>query len=972
MLYLPAIALLAAACSDQPPTRPDDSLLPHPARVEILSGQDQVALVGTPVPTELVLKVLDDHDQPLAGQPVAYQIVSGQGMVSTDTVITDQEGVARGSWVLGPEPGVNALEARVLNRMTFREIISAIFRARGVKEAPKDLAAGIQAISGQDQVAPVGSTLPEAIVVRVVDANGKPVSGQTVDYRVTAGKGTLQIDGKVTDEAGLARAHWTLGTEPGKNTVEARVLESQTNKVIATTTFTAEGTAAPAEPAPEEPAPEQPEPEDPAPPLAQARECAQAQAGWIWCDDFEEDRLGKYFEYSNAGGSFVRASAVGVDGSHGMRARFSKGQVDAGSFKVAFGATPQSYFRPVDQGKTKYREVYWRMYVKNAPNWIGGGGDKLSRATSFVSSSSWAQSMIAHVWSGGSGHNYLTMDPASGTDTQGNLRSTTYNDFANLRWLGAQSGRTPLFDRAHVNQWYCVEAHVRLNDAGQANGIFEFWINDQLEARKEGLNWVGAYDAYGINAVLFDNYWNDGAPQTQERYFDNIVVSTQRVGCGTPQGGGSTPPPTEEEPVVTQLTVSPQSSKLTSLGETLQLQATAQDGSGQRVTDAAVTWASSNQGVVTVSSRGVITARAIGKALIIATAACCSGVTDSVEVTVDQVVASVDIAAPTTSLEPNGNIQFTAAAKDARGNAVTTASFDWSSSNTAVATVSSLGQVTGRAEGSAQITAAAGGRSAQVGVTVSTPSTPPPPTGKAPWLEIDFAKYGSTTALMADTEKQGGPFRSYEDQETSRISLDNTTGYGSSTKSMRFTFPNRASSSNRCGDYTIGRMVALPAQVNEVWVEVVAKFSTNFATKAPATWGCTSNPDYKFIFAGVNPGSRFELKSGIYGNAMSAGYPGSEEDYQWGRSADYWDGQWHRYRFHWKISSPGGSDGAVQVWIDDQLVYSRTGIRTTDSSRQAITSIYSIYLGRNMNQGPGQEQSVWWGAVRAWNTNPGW
>src|SRR5690606_23844119 len=136
-------------------------------------------------------------------------------------------------------------------------------------------------------------------------------------------------------------------------------------------------------------------------------------------------------EYDNANGSFVRAAGVGVDGSHGMRVQFSRGQVNAGSIKLAFGLTPQSYFRPVDDGRQKYREVYWRFYIKNASNWTGGGGDKLSRAASMSSRTSWAESMIAHVWSGGSNHNYITIDPASGTDTQGNLRTTKYNDFDN-------------------------------------------------------------------------------------------------------------------------------------------------------------------------------------------------------------------------------------------------------------------------------------------------------------------------------------------------------------------------------------------------------------------------------------------------------------------------------------------------------------------------------------------------------------
>ena len=35
-----------------------------------------------------------------------------------------------------------------------------------------------------------------------------------------------------------------------------------------------------------------------------------------------------------------------------------------------------------------------------------------------------------------------------------------------------------------------------------------------------------------INAVFFENYWNAGSPLTQERYFDNIIISTSRIGCG--------------------------------------------------------------------------------------------------------------------------------------------------------------------------------------------------------------------------------------------------------------------------------------------------------------------------------------------------------------------------------------------------------------------------------------------------------
>jgi len=261
-------------------------------------------------------------------------------------------------------------------------------------------------------------------------------------------------------------------------------------------------------------------------------ECDAPSPAWIWCDDFEVDRLSSYFEHNSAGGSFVRVPGVGTDGSVGMRIEFAPGLVDGGSLHLAFGRTPDPYMAPADAGRENYREVYWRIFVRNEPGWIGGGGDKLSRAMVFAAPS-WAQAMIAHVWSGGSGAaaNHLVIDPARGTNTAGTLVTRGYNDAENLTWLGAAESATALFDAGHVGQWHCIEAHVRLNDAGQSNGVFELWIGDRLEASRSGLNLLGAYDAFGLNAIFVENYWNAGAPAAQARFLDRFVVSTERIGC---------------------------------------------------------------------------------------------------------------------------------------------------------------------------------------------------------------------------------------------------------------------------------------------------------------------------------------------------------------------------------------------------------------------------------------------------------
>ena len=356
-----------------------------------------------------------------------------------------------------------------------------------------------------------------------------------------------------------------------------------------------------------------------------AGECATPQAGWIWCDDFEQNRLGQYFEYDSSSSDFVRAAGVGMDGSYGMRVHFAAGQVSAGSLHLAMGKVPDSYFRTVDAGTAIYRNVYWRMYVRNQTGWSGGGGYKLSRAISFATSN-WAEAMMAHVWGDPPGSGELSLDPASGTDAAGNLLTTKYNDFANMRWLGAQAGVTPLFDASHVGQWYCVEAHAQLNDAALSNGVFEFWINGNLEARETGLNWLGSFSAYGINALFFENYWNTGSPVAQERYFDNIVISTQPIGC---VGSGSPPPPPPPAPVA-QVVVSPASASDT-VGLKQQFTTTMKDSSGNVLSGRTVTWASNNHGVATVDANGLGSGVAAGTATITATS---EGVNGSATVTV--------------------------------------------------------------------------------------------------------------------------------------------------------------------------------------------------------------------------------------------------------------------------------------------------------------------------------------------------
>lgn len=265
--------------------------------------------------------------------------------------------------------------------------------------------------------------------------------------------------------------------------------------------------------------------------------CDNAPPGTLFCDDFEssEELTERYFAYDNDDGDFVRAEGAGRNGSAGMVVKWQQGEIDAGKLHKAIGRSPDPYMRHAAGPGRDFDEIYWRIDVKYEKGWQGGGADKLSRAT-VIAGKNWQQSMIAHIWSGGPPNgDYLVMDPATGINENSELVTRRYNDFARLRWLGNKKSKKDVFSTENTGKWHCIVAHVRLNTPGKSDGIFEFWIDDELQAGSYNLNWHKEWnmqpDSYKINAVFFENYWNNGSVKDQERYFDNIVISTGPIPC---------------------------------------------------------------------------------------------------------------------------------------------------------------------------------------------------------------------------------------------------------------------------------------------------------------------------------------------------------------------------------------------------------------------------------------------------------
>ncbi|HEY9225611.1 MAG TPA: Ig-like domain-containing protein [Gemmatimonadaceae bacterium] len=200
---------------------------------------------------------------------------------------------------------------------------------------------------------------------------------------------------------------------------------------------------------------------------------------------------------------------------------------------------------------------------------------------------------------------------------------------------------------------------------------------------------------------------------------------------------------------VSSVVVQPSTASLAA-GSTTQLTAVTKDSAGGVLTGRSLSWASSNPAAATVSVTGLVTAVAPGNATITATS---EGKSGTSAITVNVSVASVTITPATATIPVTQTKAFAATTKDAQGSVLTGRLVTWSSSNAAIAGVSSSGVATGVAPGTVTITATSEGKSGVATLTVnpvpvsSVTITPPSP---------DTVFVGSTRQLAAVTKDSAG------------------------------------------------------------------------------------------------------------------------------------------------------------------------------------------------------------------------
>jgi protocatechuate 3,4-dioxygenase beta subunit len=183
------------------------------ARLEAAGGDDQSAPIGTALRDPLSVRVTDAFGNPVADVEVDWS--AQQGSVDPETSFSGEDGRATTSWTLGSSTGSQAASASSVDLDGSPVEFTATGRAGSASQ--------LERVSGNNQSARAGSEVPEALVVRLLDQAGNGVPNRAVSWLVATGGGSVPAENTTTDDDGRASTRWTLGPNPGGNTLNAVV-----------------------------------------------------------------------------------------------------------------------------------------------------------------------------------------------------------------------------------------------------------------------------------------------------------------------------------------------------------------------------------------------------------------------------------------------------------------------------------------------------------------------------------------------------------------------------------------------------------------------------------------------------------------------------------------------------------------------------------------------------------------------------
>ncbi|MBK6921974.1 MAG: hypothetical protein IPH07_31545 [Deltaproteobacteria bacterium] len=255
---------------------------------------------------------------------------------------------------------------------------------------------------------------------------------------------------------------------------------------------------------------------------------ADAPDSWISCEDFDaiDDAPSQIAEWDAMGDGFgVEADAAGGAGDQALRITLQPGVMFGGWVSLRWGTGPDA--PGVDSPGESFDEVWVRYTLRLDDAWPGWPIGDLGEVIA-MNGSNWAIAAETAIRGDGNGR----LHPLGWTCIFGGaLACDGNNDWTGgLQLIWQASGASTIFDAAGAGNTLCVEAHMRLNTPGAADGEAQIWIDGTMETSTTNVDFRGTWDDFGINALRFTNYTSPPV-SALDVWVDDVVVATERVGC---------------------------------------------------------------------------------------------------------------------------------------------------------------------------------------------------------------------------------------------------------------------------------------------------------------------------------------------------------------------------------------------------------------------------------------------------------
>lgn len=182
--------------------------------IRLVAGSGQSGAIGTRADLPIIVEVADAQGNPVAGRRVDWEVFSGSAVLDLPSVDTDANGRAQQGFRFGPAAGPIVIRASLSSSSL------ATVEAIATSFVPNLLA-----VTGDNQSAPVSTTLPLDFVVQIAApaSKAKALDGVSIQWTVVEGNGTLTSATTLTDASGRAANRLTLGPNAGLNRVTASI-----------------------------------------------------------------------------------------------------------------------------------------------------------------------------------------------------------------------------------------------------------------------------------------------------------------------------------------------------------------------------------------------------------------------------------------------------------------------------------------------------------------------------------------------------------------------------------------------------------------------------------------------------------------------------------------------------------------------------------------------------------------------------